>query len=147
MHAYRVSDGVYAESRVASRAVRRGHLYAGFDSKPERGAYGVFPGLYPHGHGRQIPGRENVLQRTSSDDYRSVDHAYYRAFGRRYVGGRLHAAVQIFLAASIVAVLAFLPLYFVRKDSDRLRLTLSEKRENAAAKTAQTEESAEITEE
>lgn len=54
---------------------------------------------------------------------------------------------KIFLAASIVAVLAFLPLYFVRKDSDRLRLTLSEKRENAAAKTAQTEESAEITEE
>lgn len=53
---------------------------------------------------------------------------------------------KIFLAASIVAVLAFLPLYFVRKDSDRLRLTLSEKRENAAAKTAQTEESAEITE-
>lgn len=51
---------------------------------------------------------------------------------------------KIFLAASIVAVLAFLPLYFVRKDSDRLRLTLSEKRENAAAKTAQTEEPAEI---
>lgn len=54
---------------------------------------------------------------------------------------------KIFLAASIVAVLAFLPLYFVRKDSDRLRLTLSEKRENAAAETAQSEESAEITEE
>ncbi len=51
---------------------------------------------------------------------------------------------KIFLAASIVAVLAFLPLYFVRKDSDRLRLTLSEKRENAAAETAQSEESAEI---
>lgn len=54
---------------------------------------------------------------------------------------------KIFLAASIVAVLAFLPLYFVRKDSDRLRLTLSEKRENAAAETAQSEETAEITEE
>ena len=51
---------------------------------------------------------------------------------------------KIFLAASIVALLAFLPLYFVRKDSDRLRLTLSEKRENAAAEAAQPEESAEI---
>lgn len=53
---------------------------------------------------------------------------------------------KIFLAASIVAVLAFLPLYFVRKDSDRLRLTLSEKRENAAAEATQPEESAGITE-
>ncbi len=51
---------------------------------------------------------------------------------------------KIFLAASIVAVIAFVPLYFVRKDSDRLRKTLSEKREQATAETAQSEETAEI---
>ena len=37
---------------------------------------------------------------------------------------------SIFLASSVIAVLAFIPLYFVRKDSDRLRAALSEIRLN-----------------
>lgn len=59
---------------------------------------------------------------------------------------------KIFLAASIVAVLAYFPLYFVRKDSDRLRTTLSERRmreaeitdAEVAFDTAETENSTEI---
>ena len=37
---------------------------------------------------------------------------------------------SIFLASSVIAVLAFVPMYFVRKDSDRLRAALSEIRLN-----------------
>jgi MFS family permease len=36
---------------------------------------------------------------------------------------------EIFLASSIVALLTFIPLHFVRKDSDRLRNTLLEEKE------------------
>lgn len=46
---------------------------------------------------------------------------------------------EIFLAAAIVAIFAFIPMYFVRKDSDRLRKTLFEERDaqNQTAEFAQ----------
>jgi hypothetical protein len=37
---------------------------------------------------------------------------------------------EIFLASSIVALLTFIPMHFVRKDSDRLRQSLLEQRDS-----------------
>jgi MFS family permease len=44
---------------------------------------------------------------------------------------------EIFLAASIVAVLAFIPVFFIRKDSDSLRSALSAKKQAEAGSAAE----------
>lgn len=40
---------------------------------------------------------------------------------------------EIFLAAAIIALLAFIPVFFVRKDADRLRTSLLAEKENENA--------------
>lgn len=49
---------------------------------------------------------------------RPVDHAYYRAFGRRYVGGRLHAAVQN-LPCGVDRCGTCVPAFVFRKEGQR----------------------------